>query len=125
MPDGNLNLKKSIDANYELYLGDLLLYHDANWMNAYKSSGNYYNTSLISPQHVNLKFNCSTFEITIPEQSVLGRQNNSSVNDTFMVKGNGQVDISRGTYSIKFYSSFDDAGTPKSIEYTIEGDFVQ
>lgn len=38
VPAGNLSMKKSIDAQYELYLGNVLLYHEGAGFVSYKSS---------------------------------------------------------------------------------------
>ena len=125
VPTGNLSMKKSIDAQYELYLGNVLLYHEGTGFVSYKSSGNYYDPSTISPHHIKLKFDCNTYKIDIAEQYVLGKLNGSWPVDTFTVSGNGSVNYATATYTINYKSTFDDNGTTKSIEYTVVGDFTE
>ncbi len=110
---------------YIMFFGRVTLYNSNT--EQYISTRNYHNAVLNTEAHMRFSFDCTTGDIEIPEQGVLGTINGAprsiSDTDTFTVSGSGKVDPMTKQYTITYKSSFVDNGITKTTNYTIKGDF--
>lgn len=106
----------------KLYFWEMVVHHDSN-----STQQNIYKTvSAVTPNanpgtyHVLIDFDCQDGTITIPEQAVMAYGSNFARVDTFMVKGEGRVDVKAKRYTITYTSTpFRTSMAP--VQYTMSG----
>ncbi|MCB9046572.1 MAG: hypothetical protein H6550_10605 [Chitinophagales bacterium] len=109
-----------------LYFYNLVLYTlSSAGVDYYLSYSALNSTNSARTDQIKFDFDCSSGNITIPLQQVIGQYMTlgTSIQDTFNISGYGAVDVKTQSYNITYRTNFDDKGTMRYGKFTMSGDF--